>query len=474
MAIIPFGRWTALNVARRGLFIAFAVPILAVVVAPLIAEQPADGKEFKPAASPKEAVELFRDCLRARDYATAARYCRGDYAVELNRSATAAAKLEKAIDKLAGDIETVGINSIASRIVLVELNPFPGDFEILELKQLSADKTIARLRLLPQGDEGVDKYLAEVKNWQIDPRIISALAPSVRGIRVGVWREGKVWKLQIPIGTGDKTIKEKAAYLRSHADGYARALDNISYTIRHDAVSKRDLEEQLQTELKAAKSAAQQAGLSGEGFKPAGSPQEALELFRECLRARDYAAAARYCGGDYAAELNRSAAAAAKLGKAIDELSGDIETVGINSGKVRVVLAELEPFPREFKISGVKQSSAERAVARLDLQTLKAEDIDQFAAEVKKWQVDPRIISALAPAVQNVDLEIRREGKEWKLHLPVDAGDKTIKEKAAYLGMNVDNYVRALDCLRYAILHDAATKQELEEQTKKELEWVKE
>src|SRR5262245_6689654 len=56
------------------------------------------------------------------------------------------------------------------------------------------------------------------------------------------------------------------------------------------------------------------------GYHDAKSPQEAMDLFRKAIQARQYETAAKYCTKEYAEQLKRGHAAARDMGTAIDSL----------------------------------------------------------------------------------------------------------------------------------------------------------
>ena len=81
-----------------------------------------------------------------------------------------------------------------------------------------------------------------------------------------------------------------------------------------------------------------QAKLSAKGYKPAKTPEEALDKFREAIKDRDYEAAATYCGGDFVEQINKAAPGAKVLGDAIDNVLHNMDQEGIKSDKVKFVL----------------------------------------------------------------------------------------------------------------------------------------
>src|SRR5262245_14222481 len=92
------------------------------------------------------------------------------------------------------------------------------------------------------------------------------------------------------------------------------------------------------------------------GFKPAASPEDALDKFKQALEKRDYEAAKLYVTGDYAEWLDKGGPDAAELVAAVDELRAVMKSTGVKSDKVDFALFKLEPFP-PYKVGTVKKSA---------------------------------------------------------------------------------------------------------------------
>jgi len=64
---------------------------------------------FSPAATPQEAIDKFKDCIKKRDYKTAAEvYTTGDYREQMLKVADKAKELGEMIDSLLYNMDTKG------------------------------------------------------------------------------------------------------------------------------------------------------------------------------------------------------------------------------------------------------------------------------------------------------------------------------------------------------------------------------
>jgi hypothetical protein len=211
----------------------------------------------------------------------------------------------------------------------------------------------------------------------------------------------------------------------------------------------------------------QRAKLSAKGYKPARTPQEALDRFTEAIKDRDYEAAATYCDGDYSEQVRKAAPGARALGKAIDDLKHNMDQEGVKSDKVKFVLALLEPFPRSVKVLDMKTRGDAQAFA-----VIAEEDGGRLRVDgnFEDWRLNPQLLRALVRGLQPT-VELRRVGEgdnaHWKILFPVTPD---LRNSVAYLQENGSNYARALDKVKYALKRDAATKSDLERELRYELE----
>jgi hypothetical protein len=209
------------------------------------------------------------------------------------------------------------------------------------------------------------------------------------------------------------------------------------------------------------------------GITPAQTPTEALEKFRDCIRKRDYRSSVIYLGGEYAEYMRRDAKVAKQLGNAIDDLLHNVDEVAhINSPVGKLVLLQIDPFPKDFDYNLEKSSDDEHAVAVL--RDRSGEGL-QFEKREYWGNIDRRIIRSLVPESPPWTgvVEIKNDGakdKGWKIYFPVTPD---LQARADYLKQNYGNYLRALENIKYAIKHEAATKADFETQLRKQLEEAK-
>jgi hypothetical protein len=206
-------------------------------------------KGYGPAATPREAVDKFRDAIRDRDYETAATYCGGDYAELMRKSATAASSLGKTIDSLRDNMEEFGVKSDRCRLVLALLEPFPIDFKVTEVKEQGEERAYATL--VEEG--GAPFHIERYESWNIDPLMIRSLAKGIP-LQVELRREGsgsdKCWKIWFPV---TPALNLSVDQMREKYQNYVRAMKKVIYEVKNDPVTKSDVEARLKTELESAK-----------------------------------------------------------------------------------------------------------------------------------------------------------------------------------------------------------------------------
>jgi hypothetical protein len=205
------------------------------------------------------------------------------------------------------------------------------------------------------------------------------------------------------------------------------------------------------------------------GYSPAATPREALDKFRDAIRDRDYDTAATYCGGDYAELMRKSATAASSLGNTIDSLRDNMEEFGVKSDRTRLVLALLEPFPTNFKVTQVKEQGEDRAYATIVEEGGAPIHLDRY----ENWNIDPLMIRSLAKGIPQ-QVELRREGsgaeKCWKIYFPVTPA---LNVSVDQLREKYQNYVRGMKKVISEVKNDPVTKSDVEARLRTELEDAK-
>lgn len=229
--------------------------------------------DFSPAQTPSEALDKFRECIRNRDYKTAAKYLDGDYREQFSKAADAATKLSEAIHALARDVDTVGLNSPGAKVVLERLQPFPRNFEYEVVRPIKdADyqmlSTLFPVELPPDEMKALGDKVAKARLKMdagkagdnptkmnlsgVEEKIFLSLVPV--GLKWDGWvalkesgsGKDKSWKILFP-KTSD--IEPKVDYLTHNYLNYVQALKKVRHVIRHDAVTKKEFEANLSKEL---------------------------------------------------------------------------------------------------------------------------------------------------------------------------------------------------------------------------------
>lgn len=135
---------------------------------------------------------------------------------------------------------------------------------------------------------------------------------------------------------------------------------------------------------------------SAQGFNIAKSPEECIDFFRKAIEKRKYDIAAElYVTGDYKEQLKRAAVAAKALGDSIDNLRYNMDSRGYDSEKINILLAQLEPFPRDLTTNNWVKSESE---ARVDLVETTGFDLTKTRSvyEIKLGK-DAPMLRALTP-----------------------------------------------------------------------------
>jgi hypothetical protein len=230
------------------------------------------------------------------------------------------------------------------------------------------------------------------------------------------------------------------------------------------------------------------------GYTPAQTPSEAMEKFRDCMRARDYESAARYCSGEYADYIKMGAEPASKLVSAVDALADNVNSNGINSPDAKYVLDRMQPFPKDFKFNvktpvsdpeyrdlcktwpaafpadSIKTLADKVAWAQISFELLQPGEAKTGRMNFQSFEGKIFLTLVPDPSHWNGVVGLKKEGNEksesWKIYLPMTPD---LREKVDYLKQYGGNYVRALDNVKYSVKHDSATKNEFEGELSKQL-----
>ncbi len=189
---------------------------------------------------------------------------------------------------------------------------------------------------------------------------------------------------------------------------------------------------------------------------PAKTPTEAVDKFREAMKKRDYKAASKYCTKNFAEQMTKSADAAEKLGKAIDNLSHRMKEDGVMTSEMEYVLFLNDPFPAERFTITVANESGNEAMANFSLNEPKVE------SKTQTWPFDPQFVrgyySIYSPQGQPFAIKIVKDGKGWKLDFPVSQPTQVVIQR---LNDKHKDYANAFDVLSGEIKRDRTTKEDV-------------
>ncbi len=233
------------------------------------------------------------------------------------------------------------------------------------------------------------------------------------------------------------------------------------------------------------------------GFTPAQTPNEALEKFRECIRKRNYKTAAKYLDGDYREQFSMAADAATKLGDEVDNLQQAVQTVGLNAPAGKLILEELQPFPKDFEFTTPARPLKDeqyRVLSKLMPKEFPPDEIKTLGDKVASSTIsiklaattdnpnrmntggmEPKIFLSLVPGTMTTPrwdgiVALKESGndkeKGWKIIFPLFTD---VPLKVDYLKQNYGNYTQALKNIKQGVKNDAATKSTFEADLSKEL-----
>jgi len=208
--------------------------------------------------------------------------------------------------------------------------------------------------------------------------------------------------------------------------------------------------------------------LKGAGFSEATSPEDALDKLKLALEKRNYEAVKLYITGDYVEWFNKGYGDALELVKAVDELRDVMKTTGTKSDKADFVLFMLDPFP-PFKVGDSKKSE-KAGVAWINW----TEDIARYRGtpSVSDWRVNNLLYHALLPSalLPPMQVTVKQTDGGWKVEIPVQIGDRHVRDTVEALRKNATNYRNALREIKQNLKNNATTKEDFEHELKVALE----
>jgi hypothetical protein len=195
------------------------------------------------------------------------------------------------------------------------------------------------------------------------------------------------------------------------------------------------------------------------GFTPATSGEDALDKFKRALEKRDYKTAAIYCSGDYKEFLEKASDDAKGIGDAVDALLSVMKAHGVKSDEADVGLFLLDPFPAGFKV--VKSQDGTTAV--LDWSEELRKHLVDVQGGFKTWNINNRAWSSLLPVslgvATSLPVELKKVGESWTVVMPVERGDRHLRDQVEFLRKNATNIRNALESLKTDVKNDAATRE---------------
>lgn len=203
---------------------------------------------------------------------------------------------------------------------------------------------------------------------------------------------------------------------------------------------------------------------------PALTARDAVDGFKNAVKNREYNLAADvYLQGEYHKRMKQGATAANRLGVAIDGLLEEMNSKGLDSDKVKVLLTFLEPFPRELLAGDIKKGSDTESTFVLN------EDKAVFIKGEATWQpttFDTTIFRALSgPPPTTIAGKVKLVGnkdKAWRL----DVGPlpRELPAKIDRLNTRYKVYVLVLEKVKAEVRNTSMTTADFEGKFKQELE----
>jgi hypothetical protein len=197
---------------------------------------------------------------------------------------------------------------------------------------------------------------------------------------------------------------------------------------------------------------------AAKGYKPAETPQVAADMFKKAIQAREYEYAADYCTAPYAEQLRRAGPAATEYATALDNLLFQLNERGLVRDEMKVVLYNLDPFPKDVTIVVGKESgdncSAELTFAPPALKT-------GVPAGTAGWQLKEDMFQVYLQSMtfKNVTTAVvpmKKDGAVWKFDPAVTP---KLQTRVGYLNEKYKNYVNPFEIVTQEVKNDPATRE---------------
>jgi hypothetical protein len=215
---------------------------------------------------------------------------------------------------------------------------------------------------------------------------------------------------------------------------------------------------------------------AAQGYTPAKSAEDCLDQFKRAMEKRQYDVARDYLSGEYRELFMKGADDARELARGIDELADVMKTTGVKSDKVDVLLYWLDPFPA-FRYE-VKNKSSGTVMAlihwRDDAPRVQA-GLQSLGTE--RYDLVPLMLHSLLPTGTTLPSPMAVTVKEtdgvWKIEMPVQFGDRHVRNCVESLRVNATNYRNALQDIKQSIKNNPAVKEDFEREFKSNIEKAK-
>lgn len=196
---------------------------------------------------------------------------------------------------------------------------------------------------------------------------------------------------------------------------------------------------------------------AAKGYKPADTPQVAADMFKKAIQAREYEYAADYCTAGYAEQLRRGGPAATEYATALDNLLFQLTERGLVRDELKVVLYNLDPFPKDVTITVGKESgdAAEATIA------FAPPELKGGGLEAGKWQLKPEMTQVLVQSLPfktrgTAVVPLKKDAGGWKFDVPVTP---LLQTRVGYLNDKYKNYVNPFEIVTQEVKNDPSTRE---------------
>lgn len=208
-------------------------------------------KGFGPATSAEDALDKFKRAIEKRDYDAAKQYLTGDYAEFFSKGMNDARELVTAIDELTAAMKTTGVKSDKVDLWLFWLDPLP------PFKYEVKNKDTGTVTALVHWNEDAARLRGvTTETYRVNPLLMHSLLPTGTAIPVAMTvylkKAGEGWKLELPIRSGDRHLRDCVETLRKNATNYRNAIQDIKNSIKNNPAVKEDFEREFKTNLEKA------------------------------------------------------------------------------------------------------------------------------------------------------------------------------------------------------------------------------